>query len=188
MCSLQNTMFSSYIIAAFSGSWTWLSFSKDPKAFYKRFQHMANCKIAPEKKKILFAAFSLIFPTSSRGLMDGALSLDAKRGSGLHFCKGLFELLPKTTTRKFSSATLLRVDNSGSNPHLWGLRQNLTLLHQNQRASPPTPTMGWQTHKRSHFSRYKCKSAFPAPPPGTSLMANQRHCPWSSTAQRPTVI
>lgn len=77
MCSLQNTMFSSYIIAAFSGSWTSLSFSKDPKAFYKHFQHMANCKIAPEKKKILFAAFSLIFPTSSCGLMDGALSLDA---------------------------------------------------------------------------------------------------------------
>ena len=51
---------------------------------------MAKCKTAPENKKILFAAFPLIFATSSCGLVAGALSLDAKRGSGLRFCKGFF--------------------------------------------------------------------------------------------------
>lgn len=40
--------------------------------------------------------------------------------SGLRFCKGFLDLLPKTATRKFSSATLLSIANSGSNP--WFMR------------------------------------------------------------------
>lgn len=189
MRSLQNIMFSSYIIAAFFGSWTSCSFSKDPKAFYKHFQHTAKCKIAPGKKKkkeetILFAAFPLIFATSSCGLVAGALSLDVKRGSGLRFCKGFLDLLPKTTTRKFSSATLLSADNSGSNPWLMRSQEEPNPITP----KPPTAITGWQTHRRSHFSHYKCASAFPAPPPGTSLMAHEWHCLQSCTAPRTTII
>lgn len=61
---------------------------------------MAKCKIAPGKKKINKKenpVCSLLPDFCNQLLWSGVLSLHAKRGSGLCFCKGFLELLLNTT-------------------------------------------------------------------------------------------
>ena len=166
-------MFSSYIITAFSGSWTSRSFSKDPKPSYKHFQHMAKCKIAPEKKAdpvcslppwILQPAHVVWWLVPSPWMPKG----DEGCASAKDFWISCRRSQHASSALPYFWVLIIQAQIHG----LWHLRQSPTLLHQNQRASPPTATMGQWTHKRSCFSCYKCTFAFLSPPPGTSLMVH----------------
>lgn len=151
---------------------------------------MAKCKTAPgkknKKKKILFAAFSLIFTTSSCGLVSPPW---VPRGNqGCASAGGFWSCCWRPPRAKLSSATPLSTDNSGSNPWFWSSQAEPNPVTPELSSVAADSSHGLTDPGSSHFSHYKGGSALPVPPPGDSLMAPQWHFPQSCNALRVTWI